>query len=164
MHMAHCCDTREGKWNPSIARRQQGDLYLTNHPAEYHYDAETREGDLMQIDYPYHFDSRGHTAETTSHDHIRDMIEQILFTSPGERVNRPDFGCGIQRLIFTPNSDAIAAATQVIVQGSLQQWMGDLIEVEGVDVQNVDSSLIVLVQYVVRLTQEQRVDKFVQGV
>jgi phage baseplate assembly protein W len=118
----------------------------------------------MQIDYPYHFDSRGHTADTTTQDHIRDMIEQILFTSPGERVNRPDFGCGVQRLVFAPNSDAMAAATQVIVQGSLQQWMGDLIEVEGVDVQNVDSSLIVLVQYVVRLTQERRVDQFVQGV
>jgi phage baseplate assembly protein W len=118
----------------------------------------------MQIDYPYHFDSRGHTADTTTQDHIRDMIEQILFSSPGERVNRPDFGCGVQRLVFAPNSDAMAAATQVIVQGSLQQWMGDLIEVEGVDVQNVDSSLTVLVQYVVRLTQERRVDQFVQGV
>src|SRR5438105_9089023 len=118
----------------------------------------------MNIDFPYHFEGRGRTAATDDDDHIRDMIEQILFTSPGERVNRPDFGCGVQRLIFTPNSDAIAAATQVIVQGALQQWMGDLIEVEGVDVQNVDSSLIVLVQYVVRLTQERRVDQFVQGV
>ena len=118
----------------------------------------------MQIDYPYHFDSRGHTADATTQHHIRNMIEQILFSSPGERVNRPDFGCGVQRLVFAPNSDAMAAATQVIVQGSLQQWMGDLIEVEGVDVQNVDSSLIILVQYVVRLTQERRVDQFVQGV
>ncbi len=118
----------------------------------------------MQIDYPYHFDNRGHTADTSAQDHIRDMIEQILFTSPGERVNRPDFGCGIQRLVFAPNSEALAAATQVIVQGSLQQWMADLIEVEGVNVQNVDSSLTIMVQYVVRLTQERRVDQFVQGV
>ncbi len=118
----------------------------------------------MQLDYPYHFDSLGHTADTTDQDHIRDMIEQILFTAPGERINRPTFGCGVQRLVFAPNSEAIAAATQVIVQGALQQWMGDLIEVQGVDVQNDDSSLRILVQYVVRLTQEQRVDQFVPGV
>ena len=118
----------------------------------------------MQIDYPYQFDSLGHTSDTSDQDHIRDMIEQILFTSPGERVNRPDFGCGIPRLVFAPNSNALAAATQVLVQGSLQQWMEDLIEVEGVHVQNVDSSLTIMVQYVVRLTQERRVDQFVQGV
>lgn len=118
----------------------------------------------MQIGYPYRFDSRGHTAEATDYDHIRDMIEQILFTAPGERVNRPDFGCGVQRLVFAPNSDALVAATQVIVQGSLQQWMGELIEVEGVNVQNQDSMLTILVQYVVRLTQERRIDQFVQGV
>jgi len=117
----------------------------------------------IQIDYPFHFDNRGHTAQTTGSDHIRDMIEQILFTSPGERVNRPDFGCGIQQLVFSPNSDALTAATQLMVQGSLQQWMGDLIDVEGVDVQNIDSSLVVLVQYTVRLTQQTRVDQFVQG-
>jgi uncharacterized protein len=118
----------------------------------------------MQIDYPYHFDSRGHTASTTTQDHIRAMIEQILFTMPGERVNRPDFGCAVQRLIFAPNSDALAAATQVIVQGALQQWIGDLIEVEDVNVQHDDSTLTILVQYVVRLTQEQRVETFTQGV
>lgn len=118
---------------------------------------------MRQIDYPFHFDNRGHTASTDTGDHIRNMIEQILFTSPGERVNRPDFGCGIQELIFAPNSDALAAATQLMVQGSLQQWMGDLIDVESVNVQNIDSSLVVVVQYTVRLTQQRRVDQFVQG-
>jgi phage baseplate assembly protein W len=118
---------------------------------------------MTQIDYPLHFDSRGRTAATTVDDHIRDLIEQILFTAPGERVNRPDFGCGIQRQVFAPNSDGLAAATQLMVQGALQQWMGDLIDVEGVAVQNDDSSLVVLVQYTVRLTQQRRVDKFVPG-
>ena len=118
---------------------------------------------MNQIGYPFHFDNRGHTASANDSDHIRDMIEQILFTSPGERVNRPDFGCGIQELIFAPNSDALAAATQLLVQGSLQQWMGDLIDVESVDVQNIDSSLVVTVQYTVRLTQQRRVEQFVQG-
>lgn len=118
---------------------------------------------MTQIDYPYHFDNRGHTAQTSMNDHIRDMIEQILFTAPGERVNRPDFGCGILQDVFAPNSGALAAATQLMVQGSLQQWMGDLIEVQGVSVQNIDEKLVVLVQYTVRLTQQQRVDQFIQG-
>lgn len=118
---------------------------------------------MTQIGYPFHFDNRGHTASTSTQDHIRDMIEQILFTSPGERVNRPDFGCGIQQLVFMPNSDALAAATQLMVQGSLQQWMGDLIEVEGVNVQNNEATLVVLVQYTVRLTQQRRVDQFIRG-
>jgi len=80
----------------------------------------------MNVDFPFHFDTRGRTAETGDSDHIRDLIAQVLFTSAGERVNRPDFGCGLQRLVFAPNSDELAAATQFLVQGSLQQWLGDL--------------------------------------
>lgn len=118
----------------------------------------------MNVDYPFHIDNRGHTAETSGDDHIRDMIEQILFTSPGERVNRPTFGCDVLHLMFAPNSDALATATQVLIQGALQQWMGDLIEVEQVDVQNEDSQLIILVQFTEALTQQRRVEQFIQKV
>jgi uncharacterized protein len=117
----------------------------------------------MQIDYPFHFDGRGRTAQTGSEDHIRDMIEQVLFTSPGERVNRPTFGSGVMQLLFAPNSDALASATQLTVQGALQQWMGDLILVESVDVENEDATLRVRVQYVVRRTQERQAAEFVRG-
>jgi uncharacterized protein len=117
----------------------------------------------MQIDYPFHFDGRGRTAQTRSEDHIRDMIEQVLFTSPGERVNRPTFGSGVMQLLFAPNSDALASATQLTVQGALQQWMGDLILVESVDVENDDATLRVRVQYVVRRTQERQTAEFVRG-
>jgi phage baseplate assembly protein W len=117
----------------------------------------------MQIDYPFHFDGRGRTAQTGSEDHIRDMIEQVLFTSPGERVNRPTFGSGVMQLLFAPNSDALASATQLTVQGALQQWMGDLILVESVDVENEDATLRVRVQYVVRRTQERQTAEFVRG-
>ena len=117
----------------------------------------------MNLDFPYHFDSRGRTADTTDEDHIRDLIEQVLFTAPGERVNRPDFGSGLQRLVFTPNSDELAAATQFLVQGSLQQWLGDLIEVNEVDVQNEDSTLRITVQYIIRRTQQQQTAQFTRG-
>src|SRR5436190_23273291 len=114
----------------------------------------------MNVDYPFHIDERGRTAETTYEDHIRDLIEEVLFTAPGERVNRPTFGSGVLQLIFAPNSDALAAATQMTVQGALQQWLGDLIQVEAVDVQSEDSRLEVTVQYTVRRNQQRQVAQF----
>ena len=116
----------------------------------------------MQLDYPYDFDSRGRTGETTDDEHIRDLIEQVLFTTPGERVNRPTFGSGVLQLIFAPNSQALAAATQMTVQGALQMWLGDLIQVEGVNVQSEDTTLTVVVQYTVRRTQQRQVSQFVR--
>jgi Bacteriophage baseplate protein W len=117
----------------------------------------------MNVDYPFHFDQRGRTAAADDAKHIRDLIEQVLFTSPGERVNRPTLGSGLMQLVFAPNSDALAAATQMSVQGALQQWLGDLIQVESVQVNAQDSSLNVLVQYVVRRTQERQTAEFQRG-
>lgn len=117
----------------------------------------------MQIDYPFHFDGRGRTAQANPDDHIRDLIEQVLFTTPGERVNRPTFGSGVMQLIFAPNNDALASATQLTVQGALQQWLGDLILVESVDVENEEATLRVRVQYVVRRTQQRQAAEFVRG-
>jgi phage baseplate assembly protein W len=99
------------------------------------------------LDFPFHVDGRGRSAETAEDDHIRDMIFQVLFTNPGERVNRPDFGCGIKQLVFMPNSDALATATQFLVQGSLQRWLEGVIQVESVDVEAVESELRVTVVY-----------------
>lgn len=114
----------------------------------------------MQIKYPFQFDNRGRTAQTDQDRHIRDMIEQVLFTAPGERVNRPDFGSGLMQLVFAPNSDELATATQFLVQGALQQWMGDLIQVEDVQVESIDATLRVTVQYVVRRNQQRQVAQF----
>jgi uncharacterized protein len=116
----------------------------------------------MEIDYPFHFDERGRTASTGEEDHIRDLIEEVLFTSPGERVNRPTFGSGLLQLVFAPNSDALAAATQMNVQAALQQWLGDRIAVEAVEVNNIDAVLEVTVQYVIRRSQQRRTAQFQQ--
>ena len=118
----------------------------------------------MNIKFPYQFDNRGRTALTDDDDHIRDMIEQVLFTSPGERVNRPTFGSGLMQLVFQPNSSELATTTQFLVQGALQQWLGDLIEVNDVDVESDDSTLLVTIKYTVRLTQQQHVAQFKRGV
>ena len=108
----------------------------------------------MNIDYPFHFDSRGRAALTDYDDHICDMIEQFLFTSPGERVNRPDFGSGLLQMVFEPNSPELAAALQHTVQAGLQRWLGDLIEVRDLAVESEDATLRVSLQYVVRRTGE----------
>ena len=114
----------------------------------------------MQIDYPMHFNSSGRTSQTKEGEHVRDLIEQVLFTSPGERVNRPTFGCGLMQLIFAPNSDELATATQYLVQGSLQQWLGELIQVDEVTVSSKESTIEVTVKYMIRKTQERKVEEF----
>lgn len=117
----------------------------------------------MQIGFPFRIDGRGRTADADLNAHVRHLIEQVLFTSPGERVNRPTFGTGLAQLIFGPNSEELATATQFLVQGALQQWLGDLIQVESVDVVSVDSTLQVTVQYVVRRTQQRQVAQLSRG-
>jgi|SRR5581483_1274605 hypothetical protein len=118
----------------------------------------------MNLDYPIHFDGRGRTAATDDDDHIRDLIEQVLFTMPGERVNRPTFGSGLLQLVFAPNSDALAAATQLSVQASLQQWLGDLIQVQAVNVESRDSRLEITVQYIIRRTQQSQAAQFTRAI
>src|SRR4051794_6735867 len=114
----------------------------------------------MNIDFPFHFDNRGRTAATDDDDHIRDMIEEFLFTNPGERVNRPDFGSGLLQLVFAPNSPELAATLQVTIQAGLQRWLSDLIVVQKVEVTSEDAELHVLVQYIVKRTGEQRSETF----
>jgi phage baseplate assembly protein W len=114
----------------------------------------------MHIAFPFNIDHRGRTAASTDEEHIRHMIEQVLFTAPGERVNRPDFGTGLMQLVFGPNSAEVASATEFMVQGALQQWLGEVIQVESVRVESVESTLRVTVTYRVRRTQEQHLAQF----
>jgi phage baseplate assembly protein W len=114
----------------------------------------------MNIDFPFHVDGRGRTAATDDLVHIRDMIEQLLFTNPGERVNRPDFGSGLLQMVFEPNSTELAAALQFTLQASLQQVLGNVIQLQGVKVDTMDSTLQITVQYVVRTDQQVRTAQF----
>jgi phage baseplate assembly protein W len=101
----------------------------------------------MNFGYPYRFDARGRTAEATDAQHIRDLIEQVLFVSPGERVMRPDFGSNVAELVFAPNSPELAGATQMLIQSALQRWLGDLIAIEAVSVASDDATLQITVQF-----------------
>ena len=108
----------------------------------------------MNLAYPYQFAPDGRTAQSSDPVHIRDLIEQVLFTGPGERVMHPDFGSGAARLVFAPNSVELAGATQMLIQASLQQWMNTLIVVQGVDVQADDALLTIGVRYAIRASGE----------
>ena len=106
---------------------------------------------MPDLDFPYHFSGLGRTATTDRNDHIRDLIQQVLFTAPGERVMRPDFGAGLLQLVFEPNSSTLAATTQMLVQSSLQLYLSHLIAVKAVEVRNEDAALVVDVRYTVLL-------------
>lgn len=118
---------------------------------------------IVNIDFPFHFNSSGRTASAGTDDHVRDMIEQLLFTNRGERVNRPEFGSGLIQLIFAPNSPELASALQFTVQAALQQSLGDVIEVLDLEVVAEDSSLRIIIQYVVRGTNEKQTAVFTQA-
>ncbi len=114
----------------------------------------------MNVDFPYHIDGRGRTAATTSDDHLRDLIEQVLMTAPGERVMRPDLGSGLLGMVFEPGGPEAIASTQYLVQGALTQWLGHLITVEAVDVTQVEGEFTVAITYVVNESRSRRVDEF----
>ncbi len=111
---------------------------------------------MPQLDFPYHFDGTGRTAGAPDADHIRDLIEQVLLTSPGERVMRPDFGTGLLALVFEPNSSTRAATTQFLVQTALQQHLSHLITVQDISVEPSDSVLQVTLRYAVLSDQSVR--------
>ena len=114
----------------------------------------------MNIAYPWRFNSTGRTAVDDDATHIRDMIEELVLTSPGERLNRPELGSGLLGLVFSPTSPELATALQFAIQAAIQRWLGDLIDVQRVEVTSVDSTVSILVQYVIRLTQESRTATF----
>ncbi|QNE74105.1 hypothetical protein F0344_05345 [Streptomyces finlayi] len=112
------------------------------------------------IAFPFRSDRRGRTAHAAHDEHVRDLVEQLLFTSPGERVMRPDFGCGLLDLVFTPNSPELASALELSVEAALQRWLGELIDVESLDVVSEENVVRVYLRYVVRSTGNRRDEVF----
>ena len=102
---------------------------------------------MATLDFPYRFEGAGRTAGTAGDDHIRDLIEQVMFTSPGERVMRPDFGAGLLAMVFEPNSAVMADTAQFLLRSGLQRDLGHLIAVDTVAIENIDAALQVTVRY-----------------
>jgi len=102
------------------------------------------------IGHPFRADARGRTVEATVDEHVRVMVEAVLFTAPGERVGRPDFGSGLRHLVFGAGGEQMAAAVGALVHGSLQRWLGEVIDVESVEASSEESVITVTVAYVRR--------------
>lgn len=119
---------------------------------------------MTNIAFPFHIDGRGRTALTNDDGHVRDLIEQLLFTNPGERVNRPNFGSGLLALVFQPNSQELASALQFSIQAGLQQWLGDLIQVDSVEAASNDGSLQISIGYVILRNQQRQLAQFTRSV
>lgn len=109
---------------------------------------------MKALSFPYRIDQTGRTATVSADDEVRELIEQLLFVAPGERVMRPTLGSGVGQLVFAPAGEQLAATTQHLVQGALQTWLGDRLLVESVDVAAEEATLTVSVRYRVRLTAE----------
>jgi phage baseplate assembly protein W len=114
------------------------------------------------VNFPYQFDERGRTRDALA-DYLYQLVEQVLFTSPGERVNLPDFGSGLLQLPFAPNSVEMAAATQFTVQAALQKWLSNYIKVESVVASSNEAVLTVTVSYSLLNTDVTQVQTFVYG-
>lgn len=88
--------------------------------------------------------------------HVDQMIRQVLFTSPGDRINRPDFGCGVKRLVFAPNSEVSASLAQVAIFESLKRWLEPVITVNDVKVKAANEVLEIRIVYLLKARQERR--------
>jgi phage baseplate assembly protein W len=119
--------------------------------------------EAVNLNFPYQFDGRGRTREAALQDYVTQLVEQVLFTSPGERVNLPDFGSGLLQLPFAPNSVEMAAATQFTVQAALQRWLGSYVKVQSVVASAQDAILTVTVTYSLLNTDVTQVQTFVSG-
>jgi Bacteriophage baseplate protein W len=117
----------------------------------------------MNVNFPYQFDGRGRTSEVSIEDYVRQLVEQVLFTSPGERVNLPDFGSGLLQLPFAPNSLEMAAATQFAVQAALQKWLTNYLKVQSVVASAENENLTVVVSYSLLNSDVTQVQTFTYG-
>jgi phage baseplate assembly protein W len=117
----------------------------------------------MNIDFPFHFDSRGRTAACDDEAHVRDMLEELLFTNAGERVNRPEFGSGLLQLVFAGNSPELAAALQFTTRAAIQQWLGDVLDLQPLEVEANDATLTIDIRYAMRRTGQVRDVSFVRS-
>lgn len=115
---------------------------------------------MTDIAFPFRIGARGRTDTSDEARHVEELIEQVLFTAPGERVNRPTFGSGLHELVFAPGGAELAQATQMLVQGALQQWMGDRVVVDAVEATSSDATLRVTVRYSLRGRGERRTATF----
>jgi phage baseplate assembly protein W len=97
--------------------------------------------------FPFAVNEAGRISASGGDAAIRGKIIQVLFTAPGERVNLPEFGCGLFNLAFEPNSEILAAAMEFTIGQALTRWLRDEIMVDNVSVEALESTVSVEVSY-----------------
>ncbi|MDT8999148.1 GPW/gp25 family protein [Paucibacter sp. APW11] len=114
---------------------------------------------FTSLRYPLSVDAvRGRIAQEPDYAaHIEQLVLQVLLTAPGERINRPDFGCGVKRLVFAPGGEAAATLAQSVVYQALTRWLPQAISVSQVTVRANDAELAIRVAYTVKARGERRV-------
>jgi hypothetical protein len=100
-----------------------------------------------RIAFPWRPDGRGRTASCSEEQHVRQLIEQVLLTAPGERVMRPDFGGGLLQRVFEPNGPELLATTRYLVQAALERHLGGRVGIDRLEVEARDELLLVTVSW-----------------
>lgn len=113
---------------------------------------------VRAIRWPFAVDGgRGEFAVEADHArHVEQMMMQVLMTAPGERVNRPDFGCGVKRFVFSPMSEASASLVRIAIVDALDRWLGSVIDVDRVEVEFRQETLAVTIVYSLKVTGVRR--------
>jgi hypothetical protein len=113
---------------------------------------------FTSLRYPFAIDgARGEVAQERDYsEHVEQLMRQVLLTSPGERIDRPDFGCGVKRLVFAPGGEVAATLAQSVVYQALNKWLDSVISVHEVRVRSIDSRLEIYIAYAIRARGERR--------
>jgi phage baseplate assembly protein W len=114
------------------------------------------------MNYPFKISGNGKISPANEEKHIKDLIEQILFTDPRERVNLPDFGCGLKSYIFAPNDRTLKTTLRLTIISSVQKWLSHLIIVEDVSVDVDEEELKISIKYTKIRDMEENLAEFIK--
>ena len=114
----------------------------------------------INVGFPFELDNRGYINSPDHETHIRQLMELVLFTSPGERVNRPDFGCGLLELLFADAADPESVVSAYEIEGQLSRWLGEYVDIESLDLVPIDSMLQIRITYRLKQDDQLRVAVF----
>lgn len=116
------------------------------------------------LTFPYQIDTAGHTATSDLAEYVEALVRLVLETSPGERVNRPTFGAGLENMLFEGLNSALAAAAETLIRGKIVQFLGDVLTIDTLTTQASGESLTISLTYTINASAEQTTQIVTQSV